>query len=74
MKRVATWVAYAIGGLACLYLALYAYRIFTAPRLTPGEPIRIFRKPDAPKYSSADGAIKPGDRGSEGVIQRKARI
>jgi hypothetical protein len=51
MKRVATWLAYAIGGLACLYLALYAYRMFTATNLTPGDPIHIFRKPDAPKYS-----------------------
>jgi hypothetical protein len=52
MKRVATVVAYAVGGLACLYLALYAYRVFTAPDLTPGDPIHIFRKPDAPKYST----------------------
>ncbi len=52
MKRVATWLAYAVGGLACLYLALYAYRVLTEPSLTPGDPIHIFRKPDAPKYSA----------------------
>jgi len=51
MTRVATWLAYLVGGLACLYLALVAYRMLTAPDLTPGEPIKIFRNPDAPKYS-----------------------
>ncbi|NVN85006.1 MAG: hypothetical protein HXX15_02860 [Rhodopseudomonas sp.] len=51
MKRVAIWLAYGVGALACLYLALYTYRMLTAPNLAPGEPIHIFRKPDAPKYS-----------------------
>ncbi|MBI5128404.1 MAG: hypothetical protein HZA66_03095 [Rhodopseudomonas palustris] len=51
MKRVATWLLYGVGALACAYLALYAYAMLTAPKLTPGEPIKIFRNPDAPKYS-----------------------
>lgn len=51
MQRVATWLVYAIGALAGAYLALYAYSVLTAPKLVPGEPIKIFRNPDAPKYS-----------------------
>ncbi len=51
MKRLATWFAYLVGGLACLYLALYAYTALTRRELVPGDPIQIFRKPDAPKYS-----------------------
>jgi hypothetical protein len=51
MKRLATWVLYGIGTLAIAYLALYAYAAFTGRDLTPGDPIHIFRKPDAPSYS-----------------------
>jgi len=51
MRRIAIWVFYGIGALAIGYLALYAYATFTGRGLEPGEPIRIFRKPDAPKYS-----------------------
>ncbi|WP_182915449.1 hypothetical protein [Rhodopseudomonas palustris] len=51
MRRVASWLFYAIGALACAYLALYAYSVLTAPKLVPGDPIKIFRNPDAPKYS-----------------------
>ena len=51
MKRLAVLVFYAVGALACAYLLLYVYAWLTAPDLTPGEPIRIFRKPDAPNYS-----------------------
>ena len=51
MKRVGTWIFYAIGVLAILYLALYAYVTFTGGEFTPGDPIHIFRKPDAPSYS-----------------------
>jgi len=58
MKRIAVWAFYAIGALAILYLALYAYSAFTGRYLQPGNPIRIFRKPDAPDYSAAsDGAF-----------------
>ena len=58
MKRIANWAFYAIGALAILYLALYAYSAFTGRDLQPGNPIRIFRKPDAPDYSAAsDGAF-----------------
>jgi len=54
MKRIAVWAFYAIGALAILYLALYAYAAFTGRgRDLPGDPIRIFRKPDAPDYSAA---------------------
>ena len=51
MKRIAIWIFYAIGALAVLYLALYAYAAFTGRDLRPGDPIHIFRKPDAPKFS-----------------------
>ena len=51
MKRVATIAFYAIGTLAMLYLALYAYAVFKGRTLQPGDPIHIFRKPDAPDYS-----------------------
>jgi hypothetical protein len=55
MKRIAVWTFYGIGALAILYLALYAYAAFTGRGPVPGDPIRIFRKPDAPDYSTATG-------------------
>jgi hypothetical protein len=51
MKRLAIWAFYAVGALAIAYLALYAYAVFTGRDLQPGDPIHIFRKPDAPSYS-----------------------
>jgi hypothetical protein len=58
MKRVALWVCYGIGVLAVGYLALYAYAAFTGHNVEPGDPIHIFRRPDAPNYSAAtDGAF-----------------
>jgi hypothetical protein len=51
MKRLATFVFYAVGAIAIVYLALYAYSAFTGRQLQPGDPIHIFRKPDAPNYS-----------------------
>jgi hypothetical protein len=51
MKRFALWVFYAIGALAIAYLALFAYVTFTGHDLQPGEPIHIFRNPNAPDYS-----------------------
>jgi hypothetical protein len=51
MKRIAALALYALGTLAVLYLALYAYAAFTGRELQPGDPIHIFRKPDAPSYS-----------------------
>lgn len=51
MKRLAVFTFYAIGALALLYLALYAYAVFSGRELQPGDPIHIFRKPDAPSYS-----------------------
>ena len=56
MKRFAVWGFYAVGALAMLYLALYAYAAFTGRELQPGDPIHIFRKPDAPDYSAATDA------------------
>jgi bacteriorhodopsin len=47
MKRIAVWAFYGIGALAILYLALYAYAAFTGRTLKPGDPIHIFRNPDA---------------------------
>ena len=51
MKRIAVWTFYAVGALAIGYLALYAYAAFTGRDLQPGDPIHIFRKPDAADYS-----------------------
>jgi hypothetical protein len=51
MKRIAIWTFYGIGALAIVYLALFAYAVFTGRELQPGDPIHIFRKPDAPSYS-----------------------
>ena len=51
MKRFAIWAFYGVGALAIAYLALYAYAVFTGRDLQPGDPIHIFRKPDAPSYS-----------------------
>jgi hypothetical protein len=51
MKRLGVFTFYAIGALALLYLALYAYAVFSGRELQPGDPIHIFRKPDAPSYS-----------------------
>ena len=51
MKRIATIALYAIGTLAVLYIALYAYAMVRQRSLTPGQPIHIFRNPDAPDYS-----------------------
>jgi len=51
MKRIAALAFYAVGALAILYLALHAYAAFTGRELEPGDPIHIFRKPDAPNYS-----------------------
>jgi hypothetical protein len=58
MKRLGLWIFYCIGALAVGYLALYAWTAFTGRGLQPGDPIHIFRKPDAPNYSAAaDAAI-----------------
>ena len=58
MKRLAVWAFYAVSMLAILYLALYAYVALSGRRLQPGDPIHIFRRPDAPNYSAAtDGAL-----------------
>ena len=51
MKRFGTWLFYGVGALAIGYLALYAYAAFTGRPFAPGDPIHIFRKPDAPSYS-----------------------
>jgi hypothetical protein len=51
MKRIGVLAFYAAGALAMLYIALYAYAAFTERTLQPGDPIHIFRKPDAPSYS-----------------------
>ena len=56
MKRFAVWIFYGIGALAIVYLALFAYATFTGRGLQPGDPIHIFRKPDAPNYSAATAA------------------
>lgn len=58
MKRLAVWAFYGVSALAICYLALYAYAAFSGRSLQPGDPIHIFRKPDAPDYSAAiEGAF-----------------
>jgi hypothetical protein len=52
MKRVAVWAIYIIGALSIAYVALHLYAMLTAPRIKPGDPIEIYRDPDAPKYSA----------------------
>jgi hypothetical protein len=42
---------YLVGALAVGYLALYAYATFTGRELVPGDPIHVFRRPDAQSYS-----------------------
>jgi hypothetical protein len=51
MKRIGTWAIYIAGALSIAYLALYAYAMYRGNDFTPGDPIHIFRKPDAPSYS-----------------------
>ncbi|HEY2247843.1 MAG TPA: hypothetical protein VGH70_10390 [Bradyrhizobium sp.] len=51
MKQIGIWAFYAVGTLAILYLALYAYAMIRERSLAPREPIHIFRNPDAPDYS-----------------------
>ena len=58
MKRIAVWAFYGVGALAIAYLALYAYAVFTGRDLQPGDPIRIFRKPDAPSYSGVSTSLR----------------
>jgi hypothetical protein len=58
MKRIAVWAFYGVGALAIGYLALYAYAVFTGRDLQPGDPIHIFRKPDAPSYSAFSTSLR----------------
>ena len=51
MKRIGMFAFYAVSALAIAYLALYAYAMFSGQPIVPGDPIHIFRKPDAPSYS-----------------------
>jgi hypothetical protein len=53
MKRGLEWAFWAIGVLAIAYLALYLYASLTGRQFQPGDPIHIFRSPDAPDYSAA---------------------
>ena len=58
MKRIAVWIFYGVGALAIAYLALNFYAAITGRALVPGDPIHIFRKPDAPDYTAAtDGTF-----------------
>jgi len=50
-KRIGTWAFYAVSSLAIVYLALYAYAAYRGRDFTPGNPIHIFRNPEAPSYS-----------------------
>ena len=59
LKRVAEWILYVVGAVAVGYLALYLYAALTRPAFEPGDPIRIFRKPDAPNYSAVGRPSDP---------------
>jgi hypothetical protein len=63
MKRIAVWAFYGVGAMAIAYLALYAYAVFTGRDLQPGDPIRIFRKPDAPSYSGLSTPLRANGSG-----------
>jgi hypothetical protein len=58
MRRAAEWALYLIGALAVSYLALYLYAALTQPNFQPGDPIHIFRKPDAPNYSACPATTR----------------
>ena len=58
MKRIAIWAFYGVGALAVAYLGLYAYAVFSGRDLQPGDPIHIFRKPDAPSYSTSSTSLR----------------
>ena len=51
MKRILEWAFWAIGAVAIAYLALNLYASLTGRQFQPGDPIHIFRSPDAPDYS-----------------------
>lgn len=51
MKRLAIWLFYLVGALSVAYLLAYLYLALTAPRITPGDPIEIYRDQNAPSYS-----------------------
>lgn len=68
MKRLAAFAFYAVGAIAIVYLALYAYSAITARQLQPSDPIHIFRKPDAPNYSWALPATSPKSRSNPARI------
>ena len=53
MKRILEWAFWAIGAVAIAYLALNFYASLTGRQFQPGDPIHIFRNPDAPDYSAA---------------------
>ena len=48
IKRLSIWIFYAVGAIAIGYLVLFAYARFSGREFQPGDPIHIFRKPDAP--------------------------
>jgi hypothetical protein len=52
MKRAAEWALAIVGVIAISYLALYVYATITRRNFQPGDPIHIFRRPDAPNYSA----------------------
>jgi O-antigen/teichoic acid export membrane protein len=68
MKRLAAFTFYAVGAIAIVYLALYVYSAFTGRQLQPGDPIHIFRKPDAPNYSWVLPAIPGTSRSNLAMI------
>ena len=72
MKRLAAFTFYAVGAIAIVYLALYVYSAFTGRQLQPGDPIHIFRKPDAPNYSWVLPAIPGTSRSNPFRSQNRA--
>jgi len=56
-RRIGASAFYAVSALAIVYLALYAYAIFSKRDFEPGDPIHIFRNPGAPNYSLLDKGV-----------------
>ena len=74
MKRIAVWAFYGVGALAVGYLVFSAYAVFTGRDLQPGDPIHIFRKPDAPSYSRREKIPDTGDLAVASPSQRTVDI
>ena len=72
MKRIAVWAFYGVGAFAIGYLALFAYAMLTGRDLQPGDPIHIFRKPDAPSYSAISTSLRAKREARQSIATKQA--